>query len=82
MMSFIHHKCDAVKLSAAGYHFQRTRLVGLRKVRLKTSLLRQRHLRGGSQIRDEIADFVVFEGFEQAFEHHKSTCHTPVLLHK
>lgn len=34
------------------------------------SRLRQRHLRGGAQIRDEITDFVVFEGFQQALGHH------------
>ena len=56
-MSFIHHNNGAVKLSAAGY---------LRRVRLTTSLLLQRDLRGGAEVGDEVADFVVFEGFEQA----------------
>ena len=34
------------------------------------SLPQQRHLRGGAEVGDEVADFVVFEGFEQAFGHH------------
>ena len=36
----------------------------------QASLLGQRHLRGGAEVGNEVADFVVFEGFEQALGHH------------